>query len=295
MKRAIINLLKSTFLQVAGNTSVMLIIVAMLLIPPIATVSQFISSSFINNKIPVLLFFWPGSQINVSVNMPVWLITGIILAIYGAGIIYLFKRRTLGETAIVIVLSFVASGLIGRITGLLTGLSEKQMPDLTGKANACILSLWHNPVWEEAIFRGIPLMLLLLSDHITGKRTKTGVALYFIIPAVAFGFYHIPGHGFYRFPDTLILSLVFSWITLKYSFFAAIVMHCYADAMMVSNLARVPSVQASEIPWLMNNYNTLNSLTALTFLFLILLIPALWIHYYRKEKRYYLQAINESV
>jgi hypothetical protein len=165
-------------------------------------------------------------------------------------------------------------------------LHESPFPDLTGKANASILSQWHNPIWEELVFRGIPLLILLwVEKTFTKKRTTAGVLIYIIVPAVIFGLYHIPGHGLIRFFDTLILGAGFSWMALKFTFFAPVVMHYIADAMIVLNLSKIPTIQPPEVEWLLHYGPSLNTFSFMMILILFVLIPVLLIYYYNKFRK----------
>jgi hypothetical protein len=98
------------------------------------------------------------------------------------------------------------------------------------------------------------------------------------------GIYHIPGHGWIRFFDTLIISAGFSLMALKFSFFAPVVMHYIADAMLVMSLDKIKSIQPSEVEWIIQYGKTLNSFFSLSMLLLLILIPALMLFYYRKRR-----------
>jgi hypothetical protein len=277
------NLLKS----VTTNNLFLLTGALIFMFPLIGTFGQFLHTSYFGKTVPVLILFWPGSDFNVKIGVFVWLFMGLVFISYLAGIGYMLQKRTFGKVIFITVLFFIVSIMLRNFLSHTFGLIESPMPDLAGKANASILAQWHNPIWEEIVFRGIPLLILLgVEKYITKKRTTTGVLLYMLIPAVIFGFYHVPGHGFIRLFDTLILGAGFSWLALRYTFFAPVVMHYIADAMIVLNLSKIPSIQPSEVVWLTKNGPTLNTFSSMLSLFLIILIPLLLIYYlvnYRKS------------
>lgn len=257
-----------------------------LLIPMFATLGQFLDSGFFSREVPVLLLYWPGTDFEVKINVYVWLIMGLMLGSYLAGIAYLFHKRTMGKVILITIGIFIISMLIRSVLSGLFGLQENELPDMKGKANSLILSQWHNPIWEELVFRGIPLLLLLGAEkYITGGRTRTGVLLYYIVPAIFLALYHIPGHGLIRFFDTLVISLGFSWLALRYSFFAAVVMHYIADAMIVLSLSKITSIEPSEIPWILHYGPTLNTFSSMLMLAFIMLTPILFVSGYLRSRK----------
>lgn len=286
MKTTRFELLSKLIKSFTENNLFLLTGAIILLFPLIGTVGQFLNTSYFGKSVPILILFWPGSDINVKIPVFVWLFMGLVFISYLAGIVYMLKKRTLGKVIFITILFFIFSIILRNILTHSFGLQESPMPDLTGKANASILAQWHNPIWEEIVFRGIPLLILLgVEKFITKKRTTTGVLLYMIIPAVIFGLYHVPGHGLIRLFDTLILGAGFSWLALKYTFFAPMVMHCIADAMIVLNLTKIPTIQPSEVAWLANYGPTLNTFSSMLVLFLIILIPVLLIFYFLKYRK----------
>jgi hypothetical protein len=247
-----------------------------LLIPIVATIGQYIDTGYFRKEVPVLLLYWPGSDFEIKIQVYVWLIISLMLGSYLAGIFYLCHKRTIGKVILFTIGFFIISILIRTLLSRIFGLQESALPDMKGKANSLILAQWHNPIWEEIVFRGIPLLLLLGSErYITKRRTLTGVLLYFIIPSFFLGLYHIPGHGLIRFFDTLVLSLGFSWLAFRYSFFAAIVMHCIADAMIVLSLDKITTIAPNEIPWILHYGPTLNTIWSFLILAFIILIPVI--------------------
>lgn len=260
--------------------------VIILLFPLVATIGQFVYSGYYQRIVPVLLFYWPGSEVNYSGHVPVWLILTLFFLSYLAGILWLLKQRNLGKVITFTILIFIAATLLKNGLSSVFGMTEKGLPDVAGKANAVILSLWHNPIWEEIFFRGIPLLMLLaVEKYCTRKRTLTGILIYCIVPSVICGLYHIPGHGLIRFFDTLLIGIGFSLLALKYTFFAPVVMHYIADAMLVMNINKIKSIQPSEVEWIIHYGRTLNTFSSLFLLLLILLIPVLMVFYYRRIKK----------
>ncbi len=50
---------------------------------------------------------------------------------------------------------------------------------LAGMANRLIFAHWHNPVWEELVFRGIPLLFLLAVRRTLGRDARWSVWVYY--------------------------------------------------------------------------------------------------------------------
>jgi hypothetical protein len=145
--------------------------------------------------------------------------------------------------------------------------------DLTGKANRAIFSFWHNPVWEEVVFRGIPLTLLVLVRRRIPRAARVALWAYYLVPSVAFAEYHVPGHGPSRIVDTFILSLVFEWMALRYTFFAPLVLHYIFDAFMVLSIGRMPNIPRNEVVWLADHFTALNSTWSIAMLLWLVAIP----------------------
>lgn len=277
IKNALVTAAENRFFQMTG--------VAILLFPLIATAGQFIHSDYYLKTIPVLVFYWPGSSVNYTVPLPVWLMAGLFFVSYLAGIAWLLKRNNLGKVMAWTILIFICASVLKTGLSVAFGITEKPLPDLAGKANSVIFSLWHNPIWEELIFRGIPLLILLaVEKYVTKKRTQTGVLVYCLVPAVVCGWYHVPGHGWIRFFDTLLISTGFSLLALRYSFFATVVMHYIADAMMVLSLDKIKTIQPNEIEWIVQYGRSLNTFSSLCLLLLLVLIPVLTLYYYRQSR-----------
>lgn len=262
-----------------------LISVIILILPVIATTGQFISASYFNESTPILLLYWPGKDFTLSVTLVVWLFMGLVFLSYLSGIIFMFYKRTLVKVILLTIFAFICAGLLRSLLTTLFGWQESTLPDVSGKANSVLLAQWHNPVWEELVFRGIPLLVLLVVEkYITRGRTSAGVLIYLIAPSLISGLYHIPGHGIIRFFDTLFLGIFFGWIGLRYTFFAPVVMHYIADAMIVFNLDKIPSIQPSEITWLIQYGKTIGSFFWLLTMLLIFSIPVMFIFKWMKQK-----------
>jgi len=292
MKPDRISLFARTINSFHENNLLMIAGTIILIFPLIATLGQFLNTGYFQKIAPVLLFYWPGSDMEIKIRLYVWFVTGLIFTSYVAGILYMLKNKTLGRIIMITIILFVCSGVIKSFLTIAFGMHEIGLPDLSGKANSAIFSLWHNPVWEEIVFRGIPLLILLgIEKYVTKKRTLAGIWIYCIVPSLLCGLYHIPGHGLIRFFDTLFLGMGFSWLALEYTFFAPVVMHYIADTMLVLNFSKLPTVQASEIQWLVKYGPSLNTFSSLALLFFIILIPILFISYFRKiRKKEQLQA-----
>jgi Type II CAAX prenyl endopeptidase Rce1-like len=235
---------------------------AALFVPLVATVGQYWSSGYWSQSARVTLLFWPGVDWTWAVKMPVWLSMGTMLASYAVGIAWLARRRALAPVALSALAALIVANLAAAPLNYLAGWRELQTMSsmaLAGKANRLIFAQWHNPVWEELVFRGVPLLLLLAARKALGRDARWSVRAYYLVPAVVFAIYHVPGHGPSRLVDTFILSLVFSWMTLRYSFFAPLVMHYVFDAVSTLSLGRMSGIPATEVAWLAEHFTVLNS------------------------------------
>jgi hypothetical protein len=286
MKKTITDSLSKTINLFPENKLFLIIGTLILIIPMIATTGQFLNTGYFQKTAPILICYWPGADFKRRIQMFVWIFMGLIFISYIAGIAYMFHKRTLGKVILITIAFFIFSGLLRALLTAAFGLHESPFPDLSGKANAAILSQWHNPIWEEIVFRGIPLLILLaVEKYITKKRTTAGILIYCIVPSIFFGIYHIPGHGLIRLFDTLIVGAGFSWLAIRYTFFAPVVMHYIADAMIVLNLNKIPSIQSSEVEWIIQYGNSLNTFFFLLGLVLFVLVPVLMIFYYMKFRK----------
>ncbi len=247
-----------------------------LLVPVVATFGQYWSSGWWTTSMPVALLFWPGQGWQWAVSAPVWLSMGAMLTSYVVGIGWLTRRRTLSVVVLCAIGGLIAASLAGTALNTLPGWKELQQVasmNLAGRANRAIFSLWHNPVWEELVFRGIPLVALLIVRRKIPRAARIGLWCFYLVPSLIMAVYHVPGHGPSRLVDTFILSVVFAWMTLRYSFFAPLVIHCLFDAMMTINFAKLPNIPKSEVAWLAAHSTTLNSTWTMTLLLWIGAIP----------------------
>ncbi|MBN2099931.1 MAG: CPBP family intramembrane metalloprotease [Dehalococcoidia bacterium] len=271
-------------LGILTNPLLQLPFVLVLIVPLIATIGQYVYTGFMLESNPVNLLFWPGVDGHVAPSMPVWLAMGAMLISYAAGIIYLARKRNLGKVALLgLITVLVATGLAG-IINYLTGWQEAQDigdMDLAGKANAAIFSLWHNPIWEEIVFRGIPFVILLIfMKRVKSERASFWAkAGYLVLPSLAFSLYHLPNHGASRLVDTFVLGLSLAWLTLRFSFFAPLVLHCMFDAMTIPNIGSNTNVLPEEITWITSHHNLLNNMSSVAMISLVALIPILLIWY----------------
>ncbi len=185
------------------------------LVPVIATAGQYWATRFWQQSAAANLLFWPGQAWHWSVRAPVWLTMGAMLASYLLGIAWLMRRRTFGAVALTAVAAIVSANLVGACINWMTGWRETgsvASMDLAGKVNRAIFSLWHNPAWEELVFRGLPLVFLLAVTRAKGRTPRWALYGYYLVPSLVFAWYHVPGHGPSRVADTFILSLFFAWM-----------------------------------------------------------------------------------
>lgn len=274
LKKSIISVTETKLLNYTG--------VILLLLPLVATTGQFIDTGFLQNKIPVLILFWPGKNIDVHIHLFVWQFIGIVFLSYIAGIIYLVKIRSLAKIILISIFVFIVANILRLIVERVTGWKETTIGDINGAVNEIIVSLWHNPIWEEIIFRGIPLLILIAAGKLFNIKIATRLEIiYIVVPSILCGLYHIPGHGLIRFFDSMIISMAFAWMALRFTLFAPVVIHYVADAMLIMNLDKIPLKLPSD-SWLTQYGNTLNSVFTLLILMIIAAIPFLFIRHYRK-------------
>ncbi len=248
------------------------------MVPAVATAGQYWATGFWSQWTTVALLFWPGQQWHWGVQLPVWLSMGTMLASYLVGIGWLVRRRTFGSVVLAALAAIVAANLAGAGVNRVTGWRELQMVssmDLAGKANRAIFSLWHNPVWEELVFRGLPLVLLVAIERAKRRTPRWAVYAYYLVPSLVFAWYHVPGHGPSRLVDTFILSLVFAWMARRYTFFAPLVMHDVFDAIMTMSLDKIPSIPTTEVAWIAAHSGALNSTWTITLMLWIASMPVL--------------------
>ncbi|NNU78066.1 CPBP family intramembrane glutamic endopeptidase [Clostridium estertheticum] len=280
--------IKKSLKQIPNNLLFQAILVFIFCIPLISTLGQFINSKFICENSTVLIIFWPGVKWEFALTMPVWFSFGIIAVSYVMGIGYMCKKKTFGKVVIIGLLGLIMSQLIGKGINYFTGWSELKninSMNLNGLANKMIFAQWHNPVWEEIVFRGIPLMLILtIKKKLSSKGYKLAVALYFIIPSIAMALYHIPNHGVSKVAATLVLSMVYAWLALKYTFFAPLIMHYIFDSILVISMGKMKGISKNEVFWLSHNSGLLNNSFTIGIIILLLYIVFIFISNMRKIK-----------
>ncbi len=205
---------------------------------------------------------------------------GAMLVSYLAGIGWMLRKRTLSVVVLWSICALVVANLAASGLNSLTGWRELQVissMDLAGKANRAIFSLWHNPAWEELVFRGAPLLLLLLVRKNIPRAAGWALWGFYLVPSAVFAAYHVPGHGPSRLVDTFVLSLAFAWMTLRFTFFAPLVMHYIFDALMTLSLGKMPNIPRTEVAWLADHQTVLNSTWTLTLLAWLMMIPVMFI------------------
>ena len=241
---------------------VLAILAAALLVPLVATVGQYWASGFWGQSAGVLVLFWPGLDWRWAPKMPVWLGMGAMLASYVAGIAWMVRRRTLSFVVLCALGGMIVAQLAAAPVNHLAGWKELQSLSsmaLAGLANRLIFAHWQNPAWEELVFRGFPLVFLFAARRALGRDARWAVWSYYLVPAAVFALYHVPGHGPSRLVDTVILSLVFSWMARRYTFFAPLVMHYVFDAVSTLSLGKMRGIPAQEVAWLGDHFTALNS------------------------------------
>jgi len=248
-----------------------------LLVPLLATAGQFLSSGFWRQSSGVALLFWPGQDWQWTVSMPVWISMGAMLTSYLAGIAWLLRKRTLSAVVLSGVGALIAANAVAAALNYVAGWRELQVVssmELAGKANRAIFSFWHNPAWEEVVFRGIPLILLFMAVRgKDGARPRWALWCYYVVPSLVMAAYHVPGHGPSRLVDTFLLSLAFAWMALRYSFFAPLVIHYVFDAVMTMSLGKMPNIPTREVAWLADHAALLNSTWTIALLLWLASIP----------------------
>jgi hypothetical protein len=267
-----------------GSVSVQLFLSFALILPFVATVGQYWASGFFRQTVGVDILFWPGAGWHWAIPMSVALVVAVFSAAYIGGIAWLVHRRTLGAVILAGIGTMIAASLAGRGVNHVTGWKELQAigsMGLGGRVDRAILALWHNPIWEEVVFRGLPLLAYTALIKRRPRSVRLGRWCYFLVPAVAFAAYHVPGHGYSRITDTFVLSLAFSWLVLRYGFCSVVVLHDIFDTMMILSLATMQSIPKGDIRWLSDHAGVLNTsfstaALAACVLVIVLFVRHLW-------------------
>ena len=276
------------------DARIQMLLSLVLLLPLVATAGQYWDSGFYRQTIGVEILFWPGAHWRWAIPMNVSLIMGMMGLLYLVGIGWLFHQRTLGKVVLLGIGAAIAANLVGGTVNRLTGWRELQQissMDLAGKANRAIFSLWHNPIWEELVFRGFPLVAYLFLSKRWPQASRIGKWCYFLIPSIVFAAYHVPGHGYSRIVDTFILSLAFAWFALRYRFYAVLVLHCIFDAMMVPRLGKMNNIPQDEVRWLADHAGIFNTVQSLAILSVLALMVALFARHAWKSR---LSSVNTT-
>ena len=169
-----------------------------------------------------------------------------------------------------------------------------------GQSTGVGLLFWPGQAWHWTVRMPVWLAMgAMMASYVAGiawmvrRRTLSLVALSAVaalvvanLPAVVFAAYHVPGHGPSRLADTFILSLVFSWLALRYSFFAPLVLHYVFDAMSTLSFSKVPGIPAGEVAWLGDHVTLLNSTwSILMMLWMVSIAAVALVHRYRAGHR----------
>lgn len=281
--------LREVMVSVCENSVLQLIMAAIFSIPLLVTLGQYISSNFIFEKSYIHLLFWPGYDKSLSINIYVWLSFGAMALSYVYGIYYMCKKRIFIKVFFISCISLFLAQMLGNIINSFIGIKELQninSMNFDGLINRMIFAQWHNPVWEEIFFTGIPLILYveLIKDK-SGRLKNIGKLIYFIVPSIICSIYHIPNHGAARIVDTFFIHVMFEYIALKFSFFANLVMHYIFDAIIVVSIYKFNNVSYEEIKWLYDNSAMINTTMSILFLLFIFILICLFVRGLMEKKK----------
>ncbi|MBW9150235.1 CPBP family intramembrane metalloprotease [Clostridium sp. CM028] len=113
-----------------------------------------------------------------------------------------------------------------------------------------------------------------------------------LVNKMIFTQWHIPNHGMSRVAGTLILSIVYAWLALKYTFFAPLIMHYIFDSIIVISMGNMNGISQNEVFWLSHNCGILN--TSFTIGIIVLLIYIVFIFISNMRKIRNLDKMNYS-
>lgn len=222
--------------------------------PLVVLVGQFWTSGFLGRSVPVPLLFWPGVHWHWAVVMPGWLAMGIIAVCYLSGIEWLIRKRTLGIVAVCGFGIMALSVVLQKWTVALSGWTEQQSPwDLAGKVDLSLYSSAQNALWEELVFRGVPLLILLYILKKWPLSASWSKLAYLLVPSVLFAAYHVPNHGPVRILNTFVFGVCLAWMALRYGLLASVLVHLFGNVQRVWHLGTLPDIPASEIAWIVRN------------------------------------------
>jgi hypothetical protein len=256
--------LRASVTSAAEHRGVQALMALALLVPLVGTVGQYWTSGFWRHNIGVLVLFWPFAQWHWAVSMNAAVAMGAIAVLYVRGIERLWRARTLAAVMAVGVGGMIVAQLAGNAVNHFTGwreLAPLGSFDFAGRVNRAIFAQWHNPVWEEIVFRGLPLLAYAWLAKRRPTAAKWG---YLILPSIVFAAYHVPGHGYSRITDTLVMSVIFAWLVLRYGFWSVLVLHCVFDAVSVLGLGK--RAPLDEVRWLAEYFGALNTTFTLSML-----------------------------
>ena len=294
-----VELVRNMASDILENRILQVLLVLIFGLPLVATIGQYVSSGFIVQNSKVSILYWPGVKSEFAVSMPIWISYGLMAISYVVGIAFMYWKRSLGKVVVLGFGGLYLAQFLGGIVNSAVDVHELQQVDstfLNGVVNRAIFSLWHDPAWEEVVFRGLPLLILLiLKNRFSKIGLKIAVAAYVIIPSVAMVFYHMPNHGGARIVDTFVFSMISAWLAMRYSFFAPLVLHYIFDAMMIINFGAIKGINKTEVQWLVNNGSKLNTSFAWLTLALFLSVPVLFILNFRKTDTFKRNKIKSVV
>lgn len=294
------NHLKRAIIELPRNLLFQGIMVIIFIIPAIETIGQYIGSGYIWSKEGFPIIFWPGTKVEIFYSTYVWVSMSIMIASYIFGIMYLIKKKKFGIVTIVGIIGvFVIAGIVYNLTNKLSNAMVHRVLQGMSSSNSAdrnLFSSWSNPLWEEIVFRGIPLaFLLFLKKRLSVKKYKIAVILYFLIPSVMFSIYHIPNHGIVRVPDTFITGLILAYLALNYSLFAPLIIHYLFDARDVIDILDDRNIPRQQVVWLAQNSEILNKIYYGCFFSLIIVIPAIIIWNVIKLKKTRNNYVNSNI
>lgn len=278
---------KQSAKAVSEHVGIQLLLSFALIVPLIATVGQYWNSGFFRQTVGFEILFWPGAKWHWAIPMNVTVIVALLGSSYLWGIGWLVHRRTLVNVILAGFGALIAAKLLGNAVNHFTGWRELQAVssmDLSGKANRAILSLWHNPIWEEVVFRGIPLLWYAFLVKKWPRATRAGKWCYFLVPSLAFAAYHVPGHGYSRVTDTFVLGLIFAGLALRYSFCSVMVLHYILDALLVLSFGNLKNLRTDEVRWLADHAGILNTMFSAALLAILSLMIILFARHHWKTR-----------
>lgn len=278
---------KEIFRFVTTNPFLLFCLLLLLSLPLIASWGQFLTTGFLTETVQVLLLFWPKAEWRFALPLPGWLIFGAISLLYVVGIVWLIRKKSLGEAILFLLAGFLLAKAGGFVFQAISGLTPTQQMSaetLAGKSNLLVFAAWHNPLWEEVVFRGIPLLLLKLIYR-TNALPLGAKWLYILLPSIVFAIYHVPGHGIGTLLESFLIGVLWAWAALRWGLLAPIVLHIFADAMKVPTLAQIKGIPAVEIPWLVEHSRLLNTTWSLSILLFLTLVLILALIGWRKSRK----------